>query len=139
MERLAKHLTALAVAGAMAAGTAGGALAHGRPGTDHPRAGAVHRALHHRGGVLRAVTNYLEITPRALLEQLRSGKSLAEIAASMPGKSADGLKQAMLARIKVRLDKAVTAGRLSAAQEQAILTTAASRLDVLLNKKFHKK
>ena len=52
--------------------------------------------------------------------QLRAGKSLAQIATAQ-GKTVDGLKAAILAGVKARLDKAVTAGKLTAAQEKTLL------------------
>ena len=78
------------------------------------------------------------MTPQALREQLRAGKSLAQIASDQ-GESVEGLKQAILAAVKTRLDKAVAAGRLSADREQAILAKLAARLDKLLNKTWTSK
>lgn len=74
-----------------------------------------HRAL--RAG-LHVAAQYLGISPQTLRSGLRSGKSLAEIAGSTPGKSVAGLKSAILAAAKTRLDAAVKNGRITGQQEQ---------------------
>jgi hypothetical protein len=89
-----------------------------------------HRAL--RAG-LHVAAQYLGISPQTLRSDLRSGKSLAEIAGSTPGKSVAGLKSAILAAAKTRLDAAVKNGRITGQQEQKVLTRLSSRIDMLLN------
>ena len=134
MMRRRKQVVAIVVAAGVAAAAAGGALAHGRPG--HGHAGVGNAIRHHAAhGLFRTAADYLKLTPQALLEQLRAGKSLAEIAADR-GKSVDGLKQAILAAVKTHLDKRIAAGRLSADQKQAILAKLGARLDVLLNRSW---
>jgi hypothetical protein len=77
------------------------------------------------GGVVEAgsktVSTYLGITEAQLQSELASGKSLAQIAQAH-GKTAEGLVAALVAAAKTRLDKAVAAKYLTAAQEQKILT-----------------
>ena len=132
MTRRRRQVIAIVVAAVVAAAGAGGALAHGRPGQGHT--GVKHANKHHAAhGLFRVAADSLGLTRQALREQLRAGKSLAQIAADQH-KSVDGLKQAILAAVKTRLDKAVAAGSLSADREQAILTKLAARLDVLLNR-----
>ena len=80
-----------------------------------------------------AVASYLGLTRAELRTQLRSGKSLAQIAVAQ-GKTVAGLKAAILVAAKTRLDKAVTAGKLSAAQEQALLDKLAAHIDELVNR-----
>lgn len=89
-----------------------------------------HRGL--RAG-LHVAAQYLGISPQALRSDLRSGKSLAQIAGSTPGKSVAGLKSALLAAAKTRLDAAVKNGRITSQQEQQVLTRLSSRIDKLLN------
>jgi hypothetical protein len=84
-------------------------------------------------GLFGVAAAYLGLTPQALFAQLRAGKSLAQVAQAQ-GKAVDGLKQAILGAVKARLDTAVDAGRISAAQEQAFLTRLADRLDTLVNR-----
>ena len=86
------------------------------------------------GGRLSAAAGYLGISEARLLDQLQAGKSLAQVASSQ-GKSVSGLKAAMTAAIKARLDKAVAAKMLSSAQEQQILSGVSSRLDAEINGK----
>jgi hypothetical protein len=69
---------------------------------------------------LQTAATYLGLSLDQLLQELQSGKSLAEVAAEH-GKTADGLKQAILDAMKSRLDAAVAAGDLTAEQAQQIL------------------
>ena len=77
---------------------------------------------------LSAAAKYLGLSESQLLKQLSSGKSLAQIASSR-GKSVSGLKDAMSAAVKARLEEAVAAKMLTSAQEQKILSTLPSMLD----------
>jgi hypothetical protein len=85
------------------------------------------------GGRLDAAATYLGLTPQNLFKQLAGGKSLAQIA-SARGKSVSGLKAAMLAAIHARLDKAVSAKLITAAQEQQMLTRVPARLDAEISR-----
>jgi DNA-binding CsgD family transcriptional regulator len=80
-----------------------------------------------------AVASYLGLSRAELLTQLRSGKSLAQIAGAQ-GKTVSGLKTAILNAAKSRLDRAVAAGRLTAAQEKNLLAKLQARLDRLVNR-----
>jgi hypothetical protein len=78
-----------------------------------------------RGRIAKArahapVATYLGMTHEQLRAELRSGKSLAQIAKEK-GKSVDGLVAAMLAPVKARLAKAVEHGRLTKTRADAIL------------------
>jgi urease accessory protein UreF len=75
-----------------------------------------------------AAASYLGLTPAQLHEQLRSGKSLGEIAKAQ-GKTADGLKAAMTAAVKKDLDAAVKAGKLTQAQADERLKELGERID----------
>ena len=89
-----------------------GRLAH------HQRA-FVHgiRLRTHRLGPL---ASYLGITPQELRSELRSGKSLAQIATAH-GKTVDGLVGAITQKAKERLDKAVANGKLTRERADQIL------------------
>lgn len=78
------------------------------------------------------VATYLGLKPADLLTQLRSGKSLADIATAQ-GKTVDGLKTAITDAATKQLDAAVTAGKLSKDQETKLLADIAKRLDDLVN------
>src|SRR5262245_15942852 len=70
---------------------------------------------------LSVAADYLGLTEAELRTQLESGKSLADVAKAQ-GKSVDGLVQAMYDAAKKKLDDAVSAGKITASQEQDILS-----------------
>jgi len=83
--------------------------------------------------VMKAAASYVGLSPKELAANLQSGKSLAQIATAQ-GKSVDGLKAAILAAFKARLDKGVAAGKVTAAQAQERLSKLASHIDRLVNR-----
>jgi hypothetical protein len=87
-----------------------------------------------RAGAGDAAAKYLGLTEAQLLSQLRSGKSLADIAKAQ-NKSVSGLKDALKAEIKARLDKAVSAKWLTSAQEQKLLSRVDQRLNTIVDRK----
>ncbi len=97
-----------------------------RPGPSSP----LHFAGH--AGPIPAAASYLGLTDRQLFDELSSGKSLAQIAAQR-GKSVSGLKAAMTASIRSRLDKLVAAKVITSAQETKVLSRLSSHLDQLIN------
>ncbi len=95
-----------------------------RPGRGGLRAGAA------------AAASYLGISEATLRGDLASGKTLAQIAASTPGKSVSGLKAAILAAEKTRLNEAVSNGRITPQEETQRVAKISSRLDTLINRRF---
>jgi hypothetical protein len=92
--------------------------------------------LHHAPfGHLSAAADYLGLSVPELLEQLTSGKSLADVAKA-EDKSVDGLKKAMVADAKKRLDQAVEEGMLTEPQAKEKLEAIESRVDDIVNGKF---
>lgn len=91
------------------------------------------RARGARGGLLKAATTYLGLTHRQLATELRSGKSLAQVAAAQ-NKSVDGLKQALFAALKQKVDAAVAAGKLEADRAQKLLERAPAHIERLVNR-----
>ena len=90
---------------------------------------------HGRGGgpiSLDAAATSIGISASDLRTQLAAGKSLGAIATAN-GKTVDGLKAALTTAAKSDLDTAVTAGKLTQAQEDQILATLPSRLDQEIN------
>ena len=81
---------------------------------------------------LDSAATYLGLSDDELHTQLESGKTLAQIAKAQ-GKSVDGLKQALLADTKQKLDAAVKTGDLTAAEEKRILQDLEQRVDGLVN------
>jgi hypothetical protein len=107
--RSTKACAAIAAAAVLVVGVAAGT------------AGA--RRSHHQGLLLKAAAQYVGVSKADLVKDARAGRTLAQIAAAH-GKTVAGLKNAMLAAIEAKLDSAVSAGRLTAAQEQQKLVRA---------------
>lgn len=76
---------------------------------------------------LGVAAKYLGLTPAQLRAKLGPSTSLADVAKAQ-GKTAAGLTQAVVAAATARLDKAVTAGKLTATQRDDLL----KRLDALI-------
>jgi len=74
----------------------------------------------HRLHRLGPVTKYLDITPQELRSEIRSGKSLAQIATAH-GKTVDGLVNVIVAPAKARLDRAVADGHVTRQRADQIL------------------
>src|SRR3954469_987534 len=68
---------------------------------------------------LGVAATYLGTTEADLRTKMQAGQTLAQIAAATSGKSKDGLVQALVADATTRVDAAVTAGKLTAAQATA--------------------
>lgn len=81
-----------------------------------------------RGGPLNDVAAALGIKVSSLQSQLKDGKKLSEIATAQ-GKTLDQVKTAVKASLKTKLDKAVTAGRITQTQADEQL----SRVDTLID------
>jgi polyhydroxyalkanoate synthesis regulator phasin len=111
-----------------------GAHRFGRGGPEGP--GDHHFGFSFGGPGLMAgiddVAGYLGLKPAELAAQVRSGKSLAQIATAQ-GKSVDGLKAAITDAARKQLDAAVTAGKLTKDQETKVLGELGSHLDDLVN------
>jgi hypothetical protein len=84
-------------------------------------------------GDLQAAAAYLGIPVSTLVKDLRSGKTLAGVAGSTPGKSASGLIHALATHEQAALDEAVKAGRLTQAQESALEAGLKARVTALVN------
>jgi hypothetical protein len=109
---------------------AGAAVAVAKaPGKAKPRAAKVQQR-----GLLPAAAAYLGVTPVALRTELRSGKSLAQIATAK-GKSVDGLETALVAAIKTKVAAAKAAGKLDAARADRLLQRAPQLVERLVNAK----
>jgi urease accessory protein UreF len=83
---------------------------------------------------LDSAAKYLGLSDRQLVQKLRSGKSLSDVAGEQ-NKSVDGLKSAIKKSVKSSLDNAVKAGKLTQTQENNILGGLNDRLDKLVNGK----
>jgi hypothetical protein len=85
-----------------------------------------------RADFATAVASYLGITNAELKTARDSGTSLAQLA-TQQGKTVAGLKAAIYADAKAHLDKDVTAGKLTSAQETSMLASLQSHLDDIVN------
>lgn len=113
MSRLLERKLLLAVAVcAVLAGVGAAVVMAAQPGSSAPPA-ARHRHRHAAsaggGGLLAIATSYLGVSREQLRTDLRSGKSLADIANATPGKSAEGLIQALEVPAKTKLATRTTA------------------------------
>jgi hypothetical protein len=120
-DQMAATLTAHATAevnGTRPAGGPGGHDGHGGgPGGDD----------------FTAAATYLGVTETALQTQLAAGKTLAQVADATSGKSAAGLIDALVVHETTELDAAVTAGRITQAQRDAMVPTLKARFTALAN------
>lgn len=91
----------------------------------HPRIGGA-IALH------QAAADILGVTPAELMEELRDGASLAEVAEAH-GKSVDGFKAGLLAAVKTQLDTLVTDGRLTQDQADQLYQRLEENIDTIIN------
>jgi hypothetical protein len=89
----------------------------GRLALKHPALARGIRARPHRLG---QITKYLGITPQELRSELRSGKSLAQIATAH-GKTVEGLVDAIVDPARARLERAVANGHLSRQRADELL------------------
>jgi hypothetical protein len=87
------------------------------------------------GGLMQAAASYLGVSVSTLSGDLRSGKSLADVANGTPGKSASELVSTLVAAVKAKLAAAVTAGKLSSAQESKLEANLQQRITDLVNAK----
>ncbi len=118
----------LVAALAQAATTEIGALVDSKNAFPGPMAGGrgdrgMHLAV---GGDLGVAATYLGIGEADLRTKLQAGETLASIANATPGKSRDGLVQALVADHTAKIDAAQAAGRITAEQAtqmKADLTT----------------
>ncbi len=81
---------------------------------------------------LDAAATYLGLSRADLARQLRSGKTLADVARAQ-GKSVDGLEQALVDAAKTRLDRAVADRQLTSDQRDQILREVQEHVADLVN------
>jgi hypothetical protein len=84
------------------------------------------------GDSIAAAAKYLGLSESALRDQLRDGKSLADIAKAQ-NKDLNGLKDAILASAKSNLDQAVADKQITQTQADDIYNRLKSRIDDVVN------
>jgi hypothetical protein len=95
------------------------------------RAGARARIKERVGARHTEIAEYLGITPEALKQELRSGKSLAEIA----GPKTQGLIDMLTTKANARIDAAVAAGKIDATRAAALKEKSGTLIERLVNAK----
>jgi hypothetical protein len=85
--------------------------------------------------ILMSAASYLHLSVKALAQELRSGKTLAQIA-SAEGRSKAGLESAITAAFSSQLEKSVKAGQLPQAVEQRILSAFRQHVADLVEGRF---
>ena len=86
------------------------------------------------GGVVAA--QYLGIDQPTLWSELDSGRSLAELASSTPGRSVDGLRAAIMTAARERLDYAVSNGWITSDAARERLDDLPGRINGLLEHRW---
>jgi hypothetical protein len=84
------------------------------------------------GAMMDTAAEYLGLTRNQLLDRVRSGQTLAQVAAAQ-GKSVDGLVDAIVAAIRKELDQKVAEGTLTAAQRDQIAGDLEARITEMVN------
>jgi hypothetical protein len=105
----------------------------GRPAGASMRLTALFSAPARPGSV---AADYLELSPARLQAQLRSGKTLAQVADATAGKSTAGLIDALVAARRSRLAAATAAGRLTQARQSKRLARLDKRMSALVQRQF---
>lgn len=85
-----------------------------------------------RRDMIQAVSTKLGVTPQDLMTEMRSGKSLAQVAQAH-NVSRDDLKATMTATLKADLDKAVAAGKLTQAKADEVMAKFTQHVDELID------
>lgn len=89
----------------------------------------------HNAPLVEGTAEYLGLTPAEILEELKDGKSLAEVAEAN-GKTTDGLVQALIEDAKTHLGQAVEDGRLTDERADEMLERLENRLPDLVERDF---
>jgi hypothetical protein len=106
------------------------ATAEATPKPRAQRRAAVRERVEQRVSSRRGeIAEYLGLTPEALRQELKSGKSLAEIA----GPNAQGLVDMLTAKAHARIDAAVAAGKIDEARATTLKEKAATAVQRLVD------
>jgi hypothetical protein len=120
------------VAGVLLAVLSGGGGGHAnRAGAATSRSGRTVLGAHTQASVAAA---YLGLSTAQLRQKLRYGLTLDQIAGATPGRSAAGLLDALVEARTTRLDRARSAGKLSAATLQAHVARLRRRIQAQLER-----
>jgi len=90
------------------------------------------------GGQTRAAIDYLGLSRKQLRAELRSGRTLAQVASATGGKSEAGLIEALVAAKKAALQASVRAGTITQAQANARLPKLLSSVTARVKRAKHR-
>ena len=90
------------------------------------------------GDLTRATSTYLGLTPRELVAQLRLGKSVADVANGIPGKTSADLVTLLTKTATDRIDQAVAAKKLTPEQAATLRSKIAAEITTFTNRKITK-
>ena len=99
---------------------------------DFPFRGFGGRMWHGHGDVMGAAAEVLGMTQADLMEQLKDGNSLAEVAEAQ-GKDLEAFKTELLAQVKTQLDELVADGDLTQEQADDIYQRTEENIDGIVN------
>ncbi len=128
------------VAAVAAASLSGGALAFGALApigmvsaheAEQPQAAARERVEHRVASRRGEIAEYLGLTPEALRQELKAGKTLAEIA----GPKAEGLVDLLTAKAQTRIEAALATGKIDEARAATLKEKAGRAVERLVNAK----
>ncbi len=94
-----------------------------------------HRGGLDRGGHLETVAGVIDVDVTALVEALRDGQTMAEVAEAN-GSSAQAVIDALVAEMNTNLDQAVEDGKLTTDQAEEIRADAPDRIESMVNGEF---
>ncbi|HTY96267.1 MAG TPA: hypothetical protein VMB91_04460 [Solirubrobacteraceae bacterium] len=89
-------------------------------------------------GLLAVARSYLGISATEMTREMRSGKTLADIAESTPGRSREGLAKALFAAREHELETAAQTGRISESAHKVRLAHVERRVERILSRDHHK-
>jgi hypothetical protein len=92
------------------------------------------RSASQHGGLRDAVLAYLGTDRRTLARELRSGKTLAQVADATPGRSAAGLRKTLVAALEQHLDARAAAKHAKGGAQASRLASLEKRVAKLLNR-----
>ena len=99
-----------------------------------PAQGKDHALKQIVGDLMASASTYLGVPNDQLMTELKSGKSLADIAAATPGKSRDGLVAALTTAADQKIDAAATAGTLTTQQATLAKSKISTQIATLVDR-----
>jgi hypothetical protein len=99
-----------------------------------PAQGKDHALKQIVGDLMASAGAYLGVPSDQLMSELKSGKSLALVAAATTGKSRDGLVAALTTAADQKIDAAVTAGTLTSQQAAMAKSKVATEIATLVDR-----